>query len=222
MIRLKQVCSSVGPLMKKILYSVLAASLVALMLATASWPAHAQPQVNWRPDKAAYAPGDSGTLTITIFNTLGSPVAVRNLTVYYPWAGYDTNGKWLSNANITKDFSPNVALAAAGANNFSYTTTQFSIPSWFGSNSQVQFNCPGNTNTRLGTYSACILIGTNSTNRYEGTHFTMTMAQPFYNPSSASVLAEWVPVANLIVLIVATGILAMIMLRSGSPSKKSS
>ena len=208
--------------MKKILSAVLVASLVALVLATASWTAHAQPQVNWRTDKAAYAPGDTGTMTITIFNTLGNPLAVRNITVYYPWAGYDTNGKWLSNANITNNFSPNVALADSGANNFSYTTPQFNIPTWFGSNSQVQFTCPGNTNTRLGTYSACILLGTNSTNRYEGTHFTMTMALPFYNPSSTSTLAVWVPVANLIVLIVATAILAMIMLRSGSLSKKSS
>ncbi|HEX4919720.1 MAG TPA: hypothetical protein VFV92_03170, partial [Candidatus Bathyarchaeia archaeon] len=180
--------------MKKILHSILAASLVALVLAATSLPAHAQPQVNWRPDKAAYAPGDTGTLTITIFNTVGNPLAIRNLTVYYPWAGYDTNGKWLSNANFTNNFSPNVALAETGANNFSYTTPQFSIPTWFGSNSQIQLDCPGNTNTRQGTYSACILLGTNSTNRYEGTHFSLTMALPFYNPSSSSILQTWIPV----------------------------
>ena len=202
--------------MKKILHFILAASLVTLVLSTTSLPAHAQPTVDWRPDKAAYAPGDSGTLTITVFNTVGNPLAVRNITVYYPWAGYDTNGKWVSNANVTNNFSPNVALAPTGADNFSYTTPQFSIPSWWGSGSPVQFNCPGNTNTRQGTYSACILLGTNSTNRYEGTHFSLTMALPFYNPSSSSTLMEWIPVANLVVLIVATAILAMIMLRSGT------
>lgn len=206
--------------MKKILRSVLVPSLLALVLAATSLPAHAQPTVNWRLDKSAYAPGDSGTLTLTIFNTVGNPLAVRNVTVYYPWAGYDTNGKWLSNANITNNFSPPVALATTGANNFSYTTPQFTIPSWWGSGSQVQFGCPGTTNTRLGKYSACILVGTNNTRSYDGFDFTISMALPFYNPSSTSVLSTWIPVAELIVLVVATAILAIIMLRLGNPPKK--
>lgn len=206
--------------MKKILRSVLVASLLALILAITSLPGHAQPTINWRLDKSAYAPGDSGTLTLTIFNTVGSPLAVRNITVYYPWAGYDTNGKWLSNANVTNNFSPPMALATTGANNFSYTTPQFSIPSWWGSGSPVQFPCPGTTNTRLGKYSACILIGTNSTRSYQGTDFSITMATPFYNPSSTSILSEWVPVAELIVLVVATALLAIIMIRLGNQSKK--
>ena len=206
--------------MKKILRLVIVSSLLTLVLGAASLPAHAQPTVNWRPDKSAYAPGDSGTLTLTIFNTLGNPLAVRNVTVYYPWAGYDTNGKWVSNANITNNFSPPMVLATTGANNFSYTTPQFTIPSWWGSNSQVQFGCPGTTNTRFGKYSACILLGTNSTRNYDGSDFTITMALPFYNPSSTSILSEWIPVAELIVLVVATAILAIIMFRLGNPPKK--
>lgn len=206
--------------MKKILRFVVVPTLLALVLAATSLPAHAQPTVNWRLDKSAYAPGDSGTLTLTIFNTVGNPLAVRNVTVYYPWAGYDTNGKWLSNANITNNFSPPVALATTGANNFSYTTPQFTIPSWWGSSSQVQFGCPGTTNTRLGKYSACILVGTNNTRSYDGFDFTISMALPFYNPSSTSVLSTWIPVAELIVLVVATAILAIIMLRLGNPPKK--
>ena len=205
---------------KKIVHHVLVTSLIVLVLGTLSLPGHAQPTVNWRADKSAYAPGDSGTLTLTIFNTLGNPLAVRNVTVFYPWAGYDTNGKWLSGANITNNFSPAVALATTGANNFSYTTPQFTVPSWWGSTSQVQFGCPGTTNTRLGKYSACILLGTNSTRNYDGFDFSLSMAQPFYNPSSASILSQWVPVAELIVLVVATAILAVIMLRLGNPSKK--
>ncbi|HVH14408.1 MAG TPA: hypothetical protein VNA15_01645 [Candidatus Angelobacter sp.] len=206
--------------MKKIPSSILVPSLLALVLAATSLPAHAQPTVNWRPDKSAYAPGDSGTLTLTIFNTVGNPLAVRNITVYYPWAGYDTNGEWVSNANITNNFSPPMALATTGANNFSYTTPQFTIPSWWGSSSQVQFGCPATTNTRLGRYSACILVGTNNTRSYNGFDFTISMALPFYNPSSTSILSEWIPVAELIVLVVATALLALIMLRLGNPSKK--
>lgn len=206
--------------MKKMLRSALVTSVLLLVLGAASLPAHAQPTVNWRLDKSAYAPGDTGTLTLTIFNTVGNPLAVRNITVYYPWAGYDTNGKWASNANITNNFSPPMALATTGANNFSYTTPQFTIPSWWGSSSQVQFGCPGTTNTRLGKYSACILLGTNNTRSYDGFDFTISMALPFYNPSSASMLSEWIPVAELIVLVVATALLAMIMLRLGNASKK--
>lgn len=205
---------------KKILRSVLVTSTIALIIGISFLPAHAQPTVNSRPDKSAYAPGDSGTLTITIFNTIGNPLAVRNITVFYPWAGYDTNGKWVSNANITNNFSPPTALATTGANNFSYTTPQFSIPSWWGSGSAVQFGCPGTTNTRFGHYSACILIGTNATRNYDGFDFSITMAIPFYNPSSSSALSEWVPVAELIVLIIATAILALVLLRLGNLSKK--
>ena len=205
--------------MKKILQSVIVTSMIILVLGTLSLPVYAQPTVNWRTDKSAYAPGDSGTLTVTILNTGNPPVAVRNITVYYPWAGYDTNGKWVSNANITNNFSPPMALATAGATNFSYTTPQFTIPSWWGSNSLIQFGC-GNTPTRFGTYSACILLGTNITRNYQGHDFSISMAQAFYNPSSASFLSEWVPVAELIVLVVATAILAIIMLRLGNQSKK--
>lgn len=206
---------------KKIQYSALALTLLALVLASVSLPAYAQPTVNTRPDKPAYAPGDTGTLTITIINTIGSPLAIRNITVYYPWAGYDTNGKWLSNANFTYSLSPNKALTVTGANNYSYTTPTFNIPSWWGISSPVQFGCPGTTNTKFGTYSGCILLGTNSTNRYEGFDFAVPMALAVYNPSTLSVIQEWVPVASLVVLVIATAILAMVMLRLGNLSKKS-
>ncbi len=194
---------------EKIRQSSLAIALLALVLAGVSLPAHAQPTVNFRPDKSAYAPNDSGTLTITIIDTLGNPLAIRNITVYYPWAGYDTTGKWLSNANFTYNFSPVKALAATGANSFSYTTPSFTIPSWWGINSPSQFGCPANTNTRLGTYSGCALLGTNSTSRYEGFDFGITMALAVYNPSTLSAIAEWVPVASLVVLVIATVFLAL-------------
>jgi hypothetical protein len=194
---------------RRILHSTLVISFLALVLATVSLPTHAQPTVNWRLDKPAYAPSDTGTLTITIINTSGNPLAIRNFTVYYPWAGYDTNGKWLSNANITYNLSPFQALRTTGTNNYSYTTPSFSIPSWWGINSPLQFGCPGSTNTRLGTYSGCILLGTNSTQRYEGTDFRVSMAQAFYNASTLSAIAEWAPIASLVVLIVATVFLAL-------------
>jgi len=206
---------------KKIQHSALAISLLALVLAAVSLPVHAQPQVNTRTDRSAYAPGDSGTLTISVINTVGSPLLIRNITIYYPWAGYDTNGKWLQNANFTYSLSPNVALATKGTNNYSYTTPSFNIPSWWGLSSPPQFRCPGSTNTKFGLYSACILLGSNSTRSYDGFDFGVPMAQAFYNPSTLSAIQEWVPVATLIVLVIATAILAMVMLRLGNLSKKS-
>ena len=204
---------------KKIQRSVLAISLLALALAAVSLPVHAQPTVNTRADKSAYAPGDSGTITISIINTIGNPLLVRNITIYYPWAGYDTNGKWFS-ANYTYPVSPPVALATKGANNYSYTTQTFNIPTWWGISSRSQFGCPGNTNTKFGLYSGCILIGTNSTTRYEGSDFGIAMALAVYNPSTLSAIQEWIPVATLIVLVIATAILAMVMMRLGNLSKK--
>ncbi len=205
---------------KKIQHSALAISLLALVLAAVSLPVHAQPQVTTRTDKSAYAPGDSGTMTISIRNTIGSPLLIRNITIYYPWAGYDTNGKWFT-ANYTYTVSPPVALATTGADNYSYTTQTFSIPSWWGINSQSQYRCPGSTNTRLGTWSHCILLGTNVTRSYDGFDFAVPMALAVYNPSTLSAIQEWVPVATLIVLVIATAILAMVMLRLGNLSKKS-
>ena len=193
---------------KKLGHYALSISVLIIVIAAVSLPAHAQ-DVNWRLDKSAYAPGDSGTLTVTIINTSGNPLAIRNITVYYPWAGYDTNGKWLSNANISYDLSPFKALTTVGANNYSYTTPLFNIPSWWGINSPLQYGCPGSTNNRHGTYSGCILLGTNSTSKYDGTNFRVTMAQAFYNPSSLSTLSEWVPIASLVVLVIATAFLAL-------------
>src|SRR5260370_7874649 len=135
---------------KKIQRSLLAISLLALVLAAVSLPVHAQPTVNTRADKSAYAPGDSGTMTISIINTIGNPLLVRNITIYYPWAGYDTNGKWFT-ANYTYPVS--VSLATKGANNYSYPTQTFNIPTWCGISSPSHFVSPGNTNTKFVLYS---------------------------------------------------------------------
>ncbi len=46
------------------------------------------------------------------------------------------------------------------------------------------------------------------------------MALAVYNPSTLSAIQEWIPVATLIVLVIATAILAMVMMRLGNLSKK--
>jgi len=211
-------------MLKKLGRSVSVISLLALIVAAFSLPAHAQ-TVNWRADKSAYIPGDSGTLTITIINTGGNPLEVRNITVYYPWAGYDTNGKWLTGGNISYNFSPfkELTSVSGGGNNVSYTTPSFSIPSWWGAASRPQFSCPGGpSNTRYGIYSACIIIGWNAdSQRYDPTDFGLSVAVATYTPSSISQLSQWVPLATLAVLVIATAFLALAWSRLGNLPKKS-
>jgi hypothetical protein len=210
---------------KKLAHSAVAVSMLALIVAFMSSPVHAQ-TINWRPDKAAYVPGDVGTVTITVINPSPSPLEVRNITVYYPWAGFDTNGKWLSSGNVSLSLSPfkELTSVSGGGNNWTYTTPSFNIPSWW-SNApgQQQYSCPGGGNPpRYGLTSACIILGTNANNqRYIPTDFSLTMAQPTYTPQSISIVSQWVPVASLVVLIVATAILAMVMIRLGNLPKKS-
>lgn len=210
---------------KNIGRSAVATLLLALTIAAISLPVHAQ-SVNWRLDRSAYAPSDSGTLTITVINTDGrNTLEIRNFTVYYPWASYDTNGKWLPGGNISFNLSPFKVLTTAngGGNNYSYTTPSFTIPSWWGAASGQQYGCPGGgTDVRYGTYSACILVGTNSNGlSYITTHFSVTMAIATYTPTSLSVLNTWVPLATMVVLIIATAFLAMAWGRLGNLPKKS-
>jgi len=50
-------------------------------------------------DKLQYAPGDSGTLYITIRNDMADEVYVYNITITYPWHAY-VKDAWEGNATI--------------------------------------------------------------------------------------------------------------------------
>src|SRR2546428_8902688 len=128
---------------KKLGRPATAISLLALIVAAFSMPAHAQ-TVNWRADKSAYIPGDTGTLTITIINTGSNPLEVRNVTVYYPWAGYDTNGKWLTGGNISYNFSPfkELTSVSGGGPYIFYHTPPFTASSLCGLASPLPLHFP--------------------------------------------------------------------------------
>jgi hypothetical protein len=161
-------------------------------------------QMTIQTDRASYVPGDSGTLTITIINTNpNSPLEIRNLTIYFPWAGY-SGSTW--QGNTTKNLSPYAELTSSngGGNTYSFQTG-FSVPNQFISSNGGQSYC-GSTG-RYGIYASCVLVGMggNYAQNYQTTSLTIPTAFPSYTPLSLTSYA--VPIATLAVLIAAVGFL---------------
>jgi hypothetical protein len=206
--------------MNKKIRTLVALSALLLILVTAfGQPVRAETSEAFRFNSASYIPGDTGTLTYYITNTAGTTLSLKNLTFYFPWAGYDTNNKWQGNVSI--NFSPWKTLVTnpAGGNMTYYNQVSFQVPSWYGALRQTP-NC-GNGKVRYGIFVACVLIGTDQSNTYDNTDLSIAIAQAFYTPQSISILSQWVPVASLVVLVIATAILAMVLVRLGNIPKKS-
>ncbi len=197
----------------------LATTLALVVILALGQTAHAQ-SITGQSDRASYVPGDSGTLTVTIVNNdATNTLEIRNITVYFPWATF-RDGKW-DGANVSINLSPWKVLGSSGSNNNLYTTSLgFSIPSWFaGSFFSTPSFCPGNTTTRYGQYYGCILVGTTSNSpRYEGNDFNLPMALPTYTPTS--IVAQWLPIATLVVLVVATAFLGLAWMSLRRAAKK--
>jgi len=187
---------------------VVIVAILAVIGAAFAPSAHAQTTTT-RTDQASYTPGGTGTLYITVVNNdPTNTLEIRNLTIYFPWAGF-VDGKWASGGNVSYNLAPYKVLTTSGSpsggNIFTYNT-QFSIPSWFLSAGQ---NCPGNPSTRYGTYARCLLLGTNTNGlRYESQSFSIVMASPTYNaPNFTDML---LPTASFVVLVVAAALLFMV------------
>lgn len=189
--------------------AIAAGLLIAIIVGTGQ-PVHAQGfNLFTRADRASYVPGDSGTLAITITNTGGTPIQLNNLTVYFPWAGFDSNGKWQGNQSST--YTNQFIGAAGGSSSSTFTTSvSFTIPSWYGQTFSGFGNCPGGaTNTRYGQYSNCVVVGI-AGSRYDAEDFTgpITMAIATYTP--VSLVSQAIPIATLVVLVIAVALLGMI------------
>src|SRR5207245_10087511 len=138
---------------------VVSVAILAVMLVAFAPSAHAQTTTT-RTDQASYTPGGTGTLYITVVNNSPTDtLEIRNLTIYFPWAGF-VDGKWASGGNVSYNLAPYKVLTTSGSpsggNIFTYNT-QFSIPSWFLSDSS---HCQGNTTTRYSIYASCLLLRT--------------------------------------------------------------
>ena len=201
---------------------VIAVAMTMLVIGALGPTAHAQPTTQAQTDRASYVPGDSGTLTITLVNNDPTDtVEIRNLTIYWPWAQY-VNGQWPSGANVSQNLSPWPVLGSStSGSNIKTFTFSFSIPTWFsGSLFGSGSNCPGRNGPRYSTtYHGCILIGYTATPPvYSNQGFSIAMALPTYTPTS--IVSQWLPIATLVVLVVATLFLAMVWISTRRLNKK--
>ena len=198
----------------------LAAAIALIALMSLGPSVHAQ-QLTGRTDRASYVPGDSGTLFVSVVNNSPtSTLEIRNLTIYFPWAQL-VDGKWPSGANVTVNLSPWVILGSQGSGNNVYSySTSFTIPGWFsGSIFGGGGFCPSSPSTRYGSYSGCIIVGkTAAPPSYEGGGFGVTMAFATYTPTS--LVSLWLPIATLVVLVVATAFLGLAWTSLRSAAKK--
>ena len=183
---------------------VVAALLVVIAMVIVQ-PAHAQ-TITYRYDQASYTPGSSGTIYFTIINTsAGNTLEIRNITLYFPWAGF-YNGNW-QGGNISVNLSPFKVLTTSGSpggGNIYAWSTGFTVPGWYPGGTGGT-SCPGGTNTRYGLYGSCFLLGTNL-GGYETQFVSIVMAGPTYQSASFS-LATILPIASFVVLIAAVVLL---------------
>src|SRR5947208_5431788 len=95
--------------MKSVTIILLATAIIGLATLT---PTHAAPlpglNVYARTDRTSYAPGDTGTLFITVRNQGTAAFTIKNITVTYPWKLFITD-HW--DGNSTYVITPVAALA---------------------------------------------------------------------------------------------------------------
>jgi hypothetical protein len=190
---------------------IIATLLIVVAIAALGQSVHAQPNIATQSDRASYVPGDSGTMTVTLINPdTSTSVEIRNLTIYFPWAQY-VNGAWPSGANASQNLAQWQTLGSAqSGNNIKTFSFSFTIPTWFaGSLFGSGSVCPSHPGTRYSTsYRGCVIVGyTANPPQYVGQDASIAMALPTYTPTS--IVSQWLPIATLVVLVVATLFLAM-------------
>ncbi len=178
-------------------------ALLIAALAALGPPLHAQASVSIRFNSPSYVPGDSGTLFYTIANTGTGALSIKNITIYFPWAGYGPDNKWQGNVSI--NFFPWKLLSPVGGGTSTYfNQTTFTVPSWFGSVFFQSHDC-GNSRVRYGLFVGCILLGTDSSTRFDITDLSVPIAQAVY--TLPSLVSQALPIATLVVLVIATAFL---------------
>jgi len=188
------------------------AIVVALALLTVSLvgpanaappPAPPQPQMFGRAEKAAYLPGDSGSLLVTVKNPTNTAFPLKNITVTYSWSQ-----PW----------------AAGGVENYTNTFTN-TVPAYGLYNTTVSFTVPNDGRAApLGGCCSASLIGKTNATSFSTT-IGIPLALPTFQPSAPSLTLTQLllPIINIVLLVVAVAFLGMLwMSMRGTPRKSSS
>lgn len=163
-------------------------------------------QISLQTDRASYVPGDSGTLTVTIINTNpNSPLEIRNVTTYFPWAGY-SGSTW--QGNVSKNINPFAELTSAngGGNVYSYQTG-FTVPNQFINSVGGSSYC--GSNGRYGIYASCLLLGMGGNYAFEYQTSSVIIPVAFSTYTPLSLVSSAIPIATLAVLIALTAFMFM-------------
>ncbi len=179
--------------------ALLVLGIISTIAITPSHAALLPPVISGRTDKAAYAPGDSGTLYITVRNIGTQSIGIKNITVAYPWKAFITD-HWDGNFTTT-----GIGQAILGGQNY---------------NTQYTFTVP--TDGRIagifgGTIEITIGTDVNSGTNYPGSA-NIFYSVPTYQPLSLT--SSVLPIIEIALLGVAVVMLALVWMSISKLQKK--
>ncbi len=188
--------------MKSITITLLAIGILGLVTLTPTHAALPGLNVYARTDRTSYAPGDTGTLFITVRNQGTAAFTIKNITVTYPWKLFITD-HW--DGNSTYVITPVAALAQGQTYNTQYA---FTLPT----DGRVSNVFGGTISISIGTAEPS--PGGTTTPGSAAIQYTVPTYQPLTLASSA------LPIVEIALLAVAVGLLALVFMGIGKLSKK--
>jgi len=188
--------------MKSVTITLLAIAIVGLATLTPTHAALSGLNVYARTDRSTYAPGDTGTLIITVRNQGTSAFTIKNITVTYPWKFFVTD-HW--DGNLTTVLSSAQALAAGQTYNTQYT---FTVP----------------TDGRVSNiFGGTITIGIGTAEPSPGGTTSPGSASILYSLATyqpLSLATSVLPIVEIVLLGIAVVMLALVFMGIGKLSKK--
>ena len=190
--------------MKSVTITLLAIAIVGLVTLT---PTHAAPPPGFnlyaRTDRPTYAPGDTGTLFITVRNQGTNAFTIKNITVTYPWKFFVTD-HW--DGNFTTVLSTAQALAGGQTYNTQYT-----------------FTVPTDGRASNDIFGGTITIGIGTAEPSPGGAIPTGSASIQYSLATyqpLSLATSVLPIVEIVLLGIAVVMLALVFMGIGKLSKK--
>src|SRR2546422_4767909 len=189
--------------MKSVTITLLAIAIVGLATLTPTHAALPGLNVYARTDRPSYAPGDTGTLSITVRNQGTNAFTIKNITVTYPWKFFITD-HW--DGNFTTVLSTAQALAGGQTYNTQYT---FTVPT----DGRASNNNFGGTIT-IGIGTAEPSPGGAIPTGSASIQYSLATYQPL------SLATSVLPIVEIVLLGIAVVMLALVFMGIGKLSKK--